>query len=411
MVDCVPDGWVKKLFGEVVKKVNDKVDLETSDLSRYVAGEHMTSNDLKIRSWGTVGDGYLGPAFHMGFKPGHVLYGSRRTYLRKVALPHFEGICANTTFVLDTKDSGLMLQEYLPLIMQLERFHEFSELNSKGSVNPYVNFSDLAAYEFVLPPMDVQKRIVTIVEAVNDHLDALEKALEKIRIVRMRTLSTLLTSPKENWTVKNLSELCEMRKGISYKSDELANEGDGMPFINLKSVAIGGGYRSDGLKWYSGEYKETQIVQPGQLLICCTDITREKAVIGCPIRVPVDERYEDYCISLDLLALDVDEQIVHSDFLFLALQERRLRQFMQKNSRGTTVMHLRIKAVPNASIVLPPLSEQNRIVEEIELFDNLVGSLETRVELVKELRQALLSDLLSGSREIPESFDELEMTV
>jgi len=29
----------------------------------------MDTNDLRIRRWGSVGDGYLGPAFHMRFKP------------------------------------------------------------------------------------------------------------------------------------------------------------------------------------------------------------------------------------------------------------------------------------------------------------------------------------------------------
>jgi type I restriction enzyme, S subunit len=84
-------------FGDVVRQVKDKVDPKDSGLERYVAGEHMETDNLHIRRWGTIGDGYLGPAFHMRFKPGQVLYGSRRTYLRKVAVAEFEGITANTT--------------------------------------------------------------------------------------------------------------------------------------------------------------------------------------------------------------------------------------------------------------------------------------------------------------------------
>ena len=30
----------------------------------------MDTDDLRIRRWGEIGDGYLGPAFHMRFKPG-----------------------------------------------------------------------------------------------------------------------------------------------------------------------------------------------------------------------------------------------------------------------------------------------------------------------------------------------------
>ena len=125
-------GWTRVSFGDVVRQVKDHVDPATADLRRYVAGEHMGTDDLRIRRWGTVGDGYLGPAFHVRFRPGHVLYGSRRTYLRKVAVADFEGVTANTTFVIETRDPNVLLAELLPFIMQTESFHEHSIKKSKA---------------------------------------------------------------------------------------------------------------------------------------------------------------------------------------------------------------------------------------------------------------------------------------
>src|SRR5262245_23162126 len=98
------NGWTRVTFGDVVRQVRDRVDPDKAGLQRYVAGEHMDTDDLRIRRWGLIGDGYLGPAFHMRFKPGQVLYGSRRTYLRKVAVAEFHGVTANTTFVMEPKD-------------------------------------------------------------------------------------------------------------------------------------------------------------------------------------------------------------------------------------------------------------------------------------------------------------------
>ena len=155
-------------FGEVVRQVKIKADPETAGLERYVAGEHMDTDNLRIRRWGDVGDGYLGPAFHMRFKPGQVLYGSRRTYQRKVAVADFEGICADTTFVLESSDPTKLLPEFLPFVMQTEVFHEHSKRESKGSVNPYVNFSDLAWYEFALPPLEEQRRLAALLQGAAD---------------------------------------------------------------------------------------------------------------------------------------------------------------------------------------------------------------------------------------------------
>jgi hypothetical protein len=116
MPEAAPEkDWTRVAFGDVVRQVRDRVDPDESGLERYVAGEHMDTDDLRIRRWGQIGDGYLGPAFHMRFKPGHVLYGSRRTYLRKVAVADFEGITANTTFVIESKDPTVLLPELLNL--------------------------------------------------------------------------------------------------------------------------------------------------------------------------------------------------------------------------------------------------------------------------------------------------------
>jgi len=178
-------GWKRVAFGDVVRKVNDKVDPWDSGLERYVAGEHMDTDDLRIRRWGLIGDDYLGPAFHMRFKPGHVLYGSRRTYLRKVALADFEGITANTTFVLETKDHAGLMPELLPFLMQTESFHSYSIKHSKGSVNPYINFSDLEAFEFLLPPIQEQSRLVETLVASRESVEstiALRQTLDILKL-------------------------------------------------------------------------------------------------------------------------------------------------------------------------------------------------------------------------------------
>ena len=112
----LPAGWNSVRLGDVVRSTKVNADPASAGLDRYVAGEHMRTDDLHIRSWGTVGDGYLGPAFHRRFTTGQVLYGSRRTYLRKVAIAEFDGICANTTLVLEPSSD-----ELLPTLCQLER--------------------------------------------------------------------------------------------------------------------------------------------------------------------------------------------------------------------------------------------------------------------------------------------------
>ncbi len=153
-------GLVK--FGDYVKEVKINIDRNNNPYEYYVAGDHMDSEDLTIRRKGLFATDDVGPAFTRLFKPGQILYGSRRTYLKKVAVADFEGICSNTTFVLETKDENKLRQRLLPFIMLTDDFTKWSISKSKGSTNPYILFSDLANYEFELPDINRQDELVDL---------------------------------------------------------------------------------------------------------------------------------------------------------------------------------------------------------------------------------------------------------
>jgi len=84
-------------YCDVTEKLMRKIDPVSYGIEKIIGGENLNAEDFKIRSWSTVGKDVLGPAFHVLFKQGDILYGSRRTYLRTVALADFEGVCTNTT--------------------------------------------------------------------------------------------------------------------------------------------------------------------------------------------------------------------------------------------------------------------------------------------------------------------------
>ena len=170
--------WSRVRFGDVVKQLKEQVDPVTDGIERYVEGGHMETENVHIRRWGNVGNGYLGPAFIRGFRKGQVLYGSRRTYLKKVAVAEWDGVTANTTYVLEADETKL-LQSLLPWLMLSEKFTRHSVQESKGSTNPYINFPDIAKFEFDLPPLDQQRRIAEILWAVDETLVAWKACLEQ----------------------------------------------------------------------------------------------------------------------------------------------------------------------------------------------------------------------------------------
>ena len=148
----------------------------------------MDSGNIHIRRWGEFGDDYVGPAFHRIFRKGQILYGSRRTYLKKVATAEFDGITANTTFVCETKDKNVFMQELLPFLMLTDSFTEHSVRESKGSTNPYINWPDIAKYQFPLPPLAEQKRIAELLWAADEVLEKFKASVALIATVQNQAL-------------------------------------------------------------------------------------------------------------------------------------------------------------------------------------------------------------------------------
>jgi len=184
--------WQLVKFGDVAIQQKESVDRENTELTRYVKGEHMASEDLHLREWGELTDEYLGPAFIRKFEQGDILYGSRRTYLRKVAIAHFDGITANTTFVIKASEARID-KRLLPFVMLSEGFSEHSIRNSKGSVNPYINWKDIADYEFLLPPKHKQAKLAELLWAMDAVVEKEISLLVSIELLRDTNREKLYT--------------------------------------------------------------------------------------------------------------------------------------------------------------------------------------------------------------------------
>ena len=144
-------------LGEVAKRANTKEDKDNTDRIYYAAGEHIIPGELRIKEGGLIEGSTIGPMFYFGFKAGQLLLHSRSFMLKKAAVADFDGICSEKVFVLETIDSNILLQEYLPFVVQNDNFWEYAEENKSGSVNFFLNWDVVADYEFELPSIEEQR--------------------------------------------------------------------------------------------------------------------------------------------------------------------------------------------------------------------------------------------------------------
>lgn len=174
-------GWRTWRFDQIATMVNDRIDDPSkAGVDRYVGLEHLDPESLTIRRWGTPSDV---EATKLQFRAGDIIFGRRRVYQRKLAVADFDGICSAHAMVLRSKPE-VALPQFLPFFMQSDLFMERAKQISVGSLSPTINWKTLAKEEFVLPPLEEQRRIAEVLGAGLSHAEALRSCEGCLSVLR-----------------------------------------------------------------------------------------------------------------------------------------------------------------------------------------------------------------------------------
>lgn len=253
--------------------------------------------------------------------------------------------------------------------------------------------ADIERVQIPLPPLGEQRRIAGVLGALDDKIELnrrMARTLEQIARALFRSWfvdfepvrakqaqrwspgqslpglpaqlrqlfpDQLEPSPQgpipQGWQVATLGDVVETVRGRSYKSVELSESDTAL--VTLKSFARGGGYREDGLKPYTGRHKPEQVVEPGEVVLACTDVTQAAEVVGRPAIVQPAPEYRTLVASLDTLIVRPREEVeMPRAFLYLLLGTPAFTAHALAHTSGTTVLHLAKAAVPNFQFALPP---------------------------------------------------------
>lgn len=197
-------------FDQMAELINDRVDNPAeSGVERYVGLEHLDSDSLRIRRWGSVTDV---ESTKLRFQPGDIIFGKRRVYQRKVAVADFEGICSAHAMVLRAKPD-VVLPEFLPFFMQSDHFMQRALEISVGSLSPTINWKTLAKETFTLPPIDEQRRIAGTLKAARDMTEALRAAAERCRQTFRSYLEHNWNPTACDWELAPLGDLVDVVSG------------------------------------------------------------------------------------------------------------------------------------------------------------------------------------------------------
>lgn len=391
--------WQLVKFGDVAIQQKQTVDRENTELTRYVKGEHMYSEDLHLREWGELKDEYLGPAFIRKFEEGDILYGSRRTYLRKVVLAPFEGITSNTTFVVKANETKID-KRLLPYIMKSEGFTQHSIKNSKGSVNPYVNWKDLANYEFLLPSTEHQIFIADLLDSIDELIETEKSTYTKLNLnleanieaqihgveLEGKTINQVLDELVTKVDVLPLSKLGKIFKGKGIAKSEVVETG--LPCIRYGELYTK--HHRIIRKYHSFITKESASksieLKKGDVLLAgsgetISEIGKSASFIGA----------ETVYAGSDIIIFRPDN--MDEKYLGYLMNSILVRQQLNKVGTGATVMHIYGSDIEKIRVPIIDKDKQKEIGENLEEIFRNITLIKSREKKTITLQKSLINQV------------------
>jgi type I restriction enzyme S subunit len=287
-----------------------------------------------------------------------------------------------------------------------------------GAVVSGIRGSELVLLKVPKPPLPTQHKIAAILSPYDD---LIENNTRRIKILEemaqiiyrqwfiefqfpghenVRMVESELGLIPQGWDIKRIDEVAQLHRGKSYRSENLVEDGEGLPFLNLKNIDREGGFRSDGLKWYDGKFKETQVATSNDIIMALTDMTQERRIVARSARVP-NLGHEKYVFSMDLLKIKPDE-LIQIDFLYALLRYSSFAEKLKEYANGTTVLHLSPSHVQSSKLVLPPSEVRQRYAEIAKSLHQQSDLLQKKNINLRQTRDLLLPRLISGELDVSE---------
>ncbi len=163
----LPAHWRVVRLGEVATLFTRGIDPANAGAKRYIGLEHIEPGNIRIQHWGKADDVR---SLKTAFQQGDVLYGKLRPYLDKAVLAEWDGICSTDILVIKAQSS--LLPEFLAYLVHTSQFIDHAISTTTGVNHPRTSWKALQKFSIPLPPLDEQREIARMLQAVDAKIAA-----------------------------------------------------------------------------------------------------------------------------------------------------------------------------------------------------------------------------------------------
>lgn len=458
---ALPVGWAWTTLGQITDTTRKRVKPQDYPDLRFIGMEHVEAHTMRLL--GSVPAREMRSAAEY-FEPGDVLYGRLRPYLNKVYCPDFEGLCSAEFIVfrhvphLDSRYLQYFLNswDFVSFASHLNE-GDRPRVNFSQLADYPFPLAPLAEQRRIVAEIEAQ---FTRLDAGVAALQRVQRALQRYRAGVLKAacegrlvpqdpgdepagvlLQRILAARRARWEANELAKM--KARGKTPKDDAWKRrytepappDTAGLPALPegwcwakleqlITRIEAGHSPKAQGRPALPGEYgvvkvsamswgsflpEENKALFPGHvpddpLTIRAGDLLISRAntveLVGAVVLVERD--HPNLMLSDKSLRIIPASDEVSPKWLLYVLRAPTVRHFFESVATGTSdsMRNLSQEKIRAAPIALPPLSEQHRIIAEVERRLSVVAEVEATVEAnlkrAERLRQSILKRAFEG---------------
>jgi type I restriction enzyme S subunit len=352
-----------RTLGEVAQIASARVDASLLDTTTYVGVDNLLqdfggrrNSDYVANSGGAV-----------EFRPGDILIGNIRPYLKKVWLADRAGGASPDVivFTLLPEWRERILPRYLFLLLAKDSFIDYMMRHAKGGKMPRGDRSAALRFRIPVPSLDVQFEIVQILDnftKLEGELDAeLEARKTQYAVYRDRFIET--TAPTTRFVP--LGTLATIVRGSSPRPIRsfLTTDESGIPWIKIGDVINDGKYVTTTSARVRPEgASRSRRIHPGDFILS------NSMSFGRPYISQIEG-----CIHDGWLSISNFGESFLPDYLYHLLRSNLVQIEFARRAGAGTVQNLNADIVKAVVLPVPSFAEQHRTAEILDSFDALVN--------------------------------------
>ncbi len=174
--ELAPSGVRHLALSEVANYSPSRVDAAQLDDTTFVGVDNLVAN-----KGGRVNASYPPNSARLAaYEPGDILLGNIRPYLKKIWRATSAGGCSGDVLAIriGAEERAVLDSEFLYYVLSSDRFFAYDMQHAKGAKMPRGSKEAILRYRIPVPPLEVQREIVRILDQFTQLEAELEAELE-----------------------------------------------------------------------------------------------------------------------------------------------------------------------------------------------------------------------------------------